>query len=113
MDFYFGSNFIENSWGLLQPDPSQSQKIALASLAGLLIPGLAFDLAGGRLGHGQGYYDRFLLGYTGLKVGICFSFQILSQALVLEPHDQKVDFIITENSVHEVSENCTQLKECS
>ena len=47
----------------------------------VLVPGMAFDAAGHRLGRGKGYYDRFLAGncHTALKIGVCFPFQRVAE----------------------------------
>lgn len=56
-----------------------------------VIPGMAFDSEGHRLGRGRGYYDRLLPRLTHAhKVGVCFPFQFLD-AVPFEPHDQRVD----------------------
>ena len=61
-----------------------------------LLPGVAFDLAGGRLGYGGGYYDRFLeKGFACPRVGLCFEFQLV-ESLPLAPWDQRVNYICTE-----------------
>ena len=61
-----------------------------------LLPGVAFDLAGGRLGYGGGYYDRFLeKGLDCPRVGLCFEFQLV-ESLPLAPWDQRVNYICTE-----------------
>ena len=60
------------------------------------LPGVAFDLAGGRLGYGGGYYDRFLeKGFNCPRVGLCFEFQLVA-SLPLAPWDQRVNYICTE-----------------
>ena len=61
-----------------------------------LLPGVAFDLTGGRLGYGGGYYDRFLeKGFACPRVGLCFEFQLV-ESLPLAPWDQRVNYICTE-----------------
>ena len=61
-----------------------------------LLPGVAFDLAGGRLGYGGGYYDRFLAEALNCpRVGLCFEFQLV-ESLPLAPWDQRVNYICTE-----------------
>lgn len=61
-----------------------------------LLPGVAFDLKGGRLGYGGGYYDRFLEhGLTCPLVGLCFEFQLV-ESLPLAPWDRRVNHICTE-----------------
>ena len=62
-----------------------------------LIPGMAFDADGNRLGRGKGYYDRFLPKLKNAKkIGICFDFQILEQ-VPTEKHDARVEKVITSN----------------
>jgi len=62
----------------------------------ILIPGLAFDERGGRIGRGKGFYDRYLDGKSSLKVGLAFEAQLLRKKLALEPHDQLLDGLVTE-----------------
>lgn len=62
----------------------------------VLVPGLAFDLAGVRLGRGKGFYDRWLGANPAAKsLGVCFKCQLLEN-LPAEPHDVRVDAILTE-----------------
>lgn len=69
----------------------------------MIVPGLAFDLAGNRLGFGGGYYDRFLgtRQNTWPLVGFCYDFQIVD-ALKAMPWDCKMDYIFSENGCHGV-----------
>jgi 5-formyltetrahydrofolate cyclo-ligase len=60
----------------------------------ILVPGVAFDLNGNRLGRGKGFYDRLLQKIRCKKAGVCFDAQLL-QKIPAEPHDAKVDFILT------------------
>ncbi len=63
----------------------------------MLLPGLAFDLKGNRLGYGAGYYDRFLTKYGGdhfIKVALAYDFQI-QERVPAEEHDIRMDYIIT------------------
>jgi 5-formyltetrahydrofolate cyclo-ligase len=61
----------------------------------ILVPGLAFDSSNNRIGYGAGYYDKFLAEKSSArKIGICYDFQVKGQ-LPIEPHDIKMDFIIT------------------
>jgi 5-formyltetrahydrofolate cyclo-ligase len=60
----------------------------------IILPGIAFDRAGGRLGHGKGFYDRFLAKAPGLRVGFCAEFQVAPE-IPVEPWDQRVDALCT------------------
>lgn len=62
----------------------------------LVLPGLAFDRRGGRLGFGGGYYDRFLdSAWVCPRVGLCFAFQVIKN-LPLQQWDQRVHYLCTE-----------------
>lgn len=69
----------------------------------LFIPGVGFGLEGRRLGRGKGYYDRYLENSKALKIGVCWSEQIVSE-LPVESHDCHMDFIITENFCWDVKQ---------
>ena len=65
----------------------------------VLVPGLAFDTAGGRLGRGKGFYDRWLAANpTVPSVGICFKCQIV-ESLPFEAHDARMKAIVSEEGV--------------
>ena len=61
----------------------------------VVVPGVAFDRKGHRLGRGGGYYDRLLAGFYGRSAALAFDFQILP-AIPVEPHDRPVDALVTE-----------------
>lgn len=65
----------------------------------VLIPGIGFDRLGNRLGFGEGYYDRFLDGFCGTKIGVCYDFQV-SEYIPSDEHDIKMDYIITEKRIY-------------
>ncbi|MCR4879593.1 MAG: 5-formyltetrahydrofolate cyclo-ligase [Bacilli bacterium] len=60
----------------------------------VVTPGLAFDYSLNRLGHGKGYYDRFLMDYKGLIIGVAFKEQVL-QEVPFDSNDVKMDVLIT------------------
>lgn len=66
----------------------------------IVIPGVAFDLSGKRIGYGKGYYDKTLhvLEGRGKLVGFCYDFQLVHE-ITDEPHDVKMDLLITEKRV--------------
>lgn len=61
----------------------------------VLVPGLAFTAQGHRLGRGGGFYDRWLAGFTGKKIGLCFVEQLLRE-LPSEKHDVVMDRVVTD-----------------
>jgi len=65
-----------------------------------VVPGLAFDVTGNRLGRGGGFYDRFLpkLSPSAIVVGLAFDCQVV-QSIPVEPHDRCVDLLITETAI--------------
>ncbi len=63
-----------------------------------LVPGLAFDQTGNRLGRGRGYYDRLLTGATGIKIGVAHDCQIVP-AIPTHAHDVRMDYVATETRV--------------
>ena len=78
-------------FGIVEPDPALSPAVPAAAINLVLAPGLAFTPAGDRLGHGAGYYDRFLASLPPdvPTAGICFSCQVLPE-LPTAPHDVRV-----------------------
>ena len=60
----------------------------------ILVPGVAFDWNGNRLGRGRGFYDRLLKQVSGLKCGVGYDFQLIGK-IPVEPHDAKVNFVVT------------------
>jgi 5-formyltetrahydrofolate cyclo-ligase len=71
-----------------------------AELGAIVTPGLAFDLRGGRLGRGMGFYDRFIASARAasappLVVGVCAEVQVVS-AVPMDAHDERVDWVVTE-----------------
>jgi len=85
-------------WNLREPEnpePMEASKLDL-----ILVPAMAFDASGVRLGHGGGHYDRLLLNVTGYRLGLAFHEQVVEQ-LPREPHDEPVQAILTEQKLFE------------
>ncbi|MBN2505137.1 MAG: 5-formyltetrahydrofolate cyclo-ligase [Verrucomicrobia bacterium] len=68
--------------------------LALKRLDFVLVPGVAFDTCGRRLGRGKGYYDRLLARVRGMTCGIAFDGQVLAE-VPFEPHDVPLNCILT------------------
>lgn len=77
------------------------RRVEMAALDLILVPGVAFDRAGGRLGHGFGYYDRLLTTARAdtLLVGLAFECQIFD-TIPMTPEDVSVDWIVSEQAVY-------------
>lgn len=85
------------SFGLQQPRRG-SPEASPESLEVALVLGLAFDRRGFRLGHGRGYFDRFLAGRAFPTVGLAYDFQ-LRDSLPVEPHDVAMTAVVTERQI--------------
>lgn len=59
-----------------------------------VVPGVAFDRSGNRLGRGRGYYDRFLSRFPGTTIGVCADYRLVDN-IPAESHDVKMDYVIT------------------
>lgn len=79
-------------------EPSDSAPLVPASEIGFaVIPGMAFDRSGGRLGRGKGYYDRLLPSLICLKAAVAYGHQLVEEVPV-EAHDVRMDMVITPNN---------------
>jgi 5-formyltetrahydrofolate cyclo-ligase len=77
------------------PEPKESCALLLLKRLDLiLVPGVAFDRHGRRLGRGKGYYDRLLRNLSGIKCGVAFDEQVISEVPVAA-HDKYVNCILT------------------
>lgn len=90
------STLTPGRFGIHEPNPAIHPPVDVASIDLVLVPGLAFDLAGHRLGHGAGYYDRFLSQIPLIpRIGIALASQHLP-TLPAEPHDEQVALLISD-----------------
>jgi 5-formyltetrahydrofolate cyclo-ligase len=92
---------VPSRLGLLEPRPD-APAIALSDIAAFVIPGLAFDRQGGRIGWGRGYYDATIARAPhALRVALAFECQVLER-IPREAHDMAVHVIITEVGTYTV-----------
>lgn len=108
MRWYTIENFEgleKNPKGMDEP-PADSAYELDPSLAGpdvlAIVPGLAFDAHGRRVGYGGGYYDVFLASFAGVSAGLCREAQLvgdLNALGVTEDHDMAVDVVVTERRI--------------
>lgn len=91
-------DLVPGAMQILEPTGDQ---IVTANEGLMLMPGLAFDLQGNRVGYGAGYYDRYLEKFDSsklVKVAYAFDFQIVDHILV-EEHDRRVDAVVTDRRI--------------
>jgi 5-formyltetrahydrofolate cyclo-ligase len=92
-------------WNIFEPPPERWQeadrKIQPTELDMVIVPGVAFDTQGGRLGNGAGYYDRLLrqVRPDTLLAGVCYESQLLPD-INMQCHDVTMDEVITEQAVY-------------
>lgn len=92
-------NLEPNSFGIFEPKLPLEKDESKTKLDLIILPGVAFDRKGNRIGMGKGYYDRFLVSQKGVPlVALAYSEQILDQ-LPCKPYDEPVDMIVTEKEV--------------
>jgi len=93
-------DIIQNPEGLLIPDAARCKKVPIDCIDIAIVPGLAFDEKGGRLGSGDGYYDHLIpkLPITTRKVAVALETQMVP-LVPMESHDKYVDIIITDSRI--------------
>ena len=87
------SDLQAGHFGIREPG-RHCARLASGRLDLILVPGVAFDLRGGRLGRGKGYYDQLLSGLRGTTCGVAFDQQIVDE-IPVAPHDVRLDCILT------------------
>jgi 5-formyltetrahydrofolate cyclo-ligase len=91
-----------SGFGLREPS-SDAPAVAVEDIAAFVVPGLAFDRMGGRLGWGRGHYDAtFAAAPRALRIGLAFERQVVDQ-VAREAHDEALHIIITEVATHVVA----------
>lgn len=90
------SVFIQDAYGIQSPDKKTSKIINPKEIDLAIVPMLAYDSYGNRLGYGGGYYDRYLprLREDAIVVGLAFSNQFVEE-IPIEKYDKKLEYVIT------------------
>jgi len=88
--------FNITDWGI--PEPVVVSPVYMNDPDVIIVPLLAADRYGNRIGYGKGYYDRFLTGASGLRVGLCPDCCLVSD-IPIEPHDEQLDVLVTESGI--------------
>ena len=85
-----------NSFGILEPSEINCKELSDFSQSVCIVPALAFDKNGQRIGYGKGYYDRFLAHYNQTKIGICYD-EFLLDSIICDKNDIAVDKVVTQS----------------
>lgn len=105
--FKLPCSFKKGQAGIQEPDPRTTLELRFEEYKKIycLVPGLAFDRNGVRLGRGKGVYDRFFSSLADnvqvFKVGVCWSFQLIG-SIPSECHDQRMDALLTEEEIIDI-----------
>ncbi len=91
-------------------EPTNRTHFPSSDIEAVFVPGLAFDHLGNRLGYGGGNFDQLMarLRPSTLKIALCFDCQLSSTTLPTEPHDLRVDYIVTERHLVDCRLNLNQ-----
>lgn len=110
------SSWISGRWGVPEPDPANTSEWDLSIPPDIvLVPGLAFNEQGGRLGYGGGYYDRLYAKLrkaggtlTTLWIGFAYEQQVIAEPLPMEPHDLRLNALATDAGVRWLADESDQ-----
>ena len=91
--YFDGEERLQPGEGYAIPEPVGELFADWGKIDLILVPGVAFDKSGNRLGRGKGYYDKVLKQTGAYKLGVCFDFQLVERVPV-EPHDVKMDRVV-------------------
>ena len=105
MEFYYVNDITdleEGMYGIRAPKGG-CEKFDDCKNSVCIVPGIAFDKKGYRLGYGKGYYDRFLEHFDGISVGLCFN-EMLEEDLPADSFDKRADYIITDKQIYNITD---------
>jgi 5-formyltetrahydrofolate cyclo-ligase len=86
-------------YGIREPKAENIRPMPYSEIDAILVPAVAFDRRGYRVGYGGGYYDRFLPQVPrAIRIGLAFSCQVVAE-IPAEPHDVPVDRMVTEEEI--------------
>ncbi len=92
--------------GIYEPAPDESKRAGINDVDLIIVPGVSFDIYGNRIGYGGGYYDIILSDKKTNSPVIALSYEEqIVQEIPSEPHDIKVDIIITDQRIININEN--------
>ena len=92
------NDLSKGDFGVLEPSPKKRIASKTESFDLIIVPGIAFDINGGRIGYGKGFYDRFLVQTKAFRLALAFDFQVI-ESIPTELHDVPMNGIITESKI--------------
>ena len=107
------NDLVPGYYGIPEPDPKKCPQVEAERIDIAVIPGSVFDVKGGRLGYGGGYYDRFLLNDApqATRIGFAFELQVVEQVPLLA-HDQPLDILVTEKRIVDTRHQTERSSRC-
>jgi len=90
------------TYGIPEPGKEFFRPVMPEKIDIVIVPGIAFDKSGYRVGYGGGFYDRFLKTTKALRVGLAFQLQIVEEKLPSGPLDLPVDLVMTEDTMYDI-----------
>ena len=97
-----GDDLEKGFFGIEEPITGKCRQIKAPHEGICIVPGLAFDENGIRMGYGKGYYDRFLASFRGIRIGLCYECCIYSGTLPHDEYDAQMDLVISEKMVRKM-----------
>ena len=100
MEFHYITSFDDVSPGtfsVLEPDPTLPIVTDFSGCL-MIVPGMQFDMKGYRIGYGKGYYDRYMVRFTGISAGICYSDE-LKPFMYHGRYDRQADIVVTDKRI--------------
>ncbi len=99
MDFYYINSLddlVSGYFGVREPDISKCSVVTDFTDSVCIVPALAYDKKGYRLGYGKGFYDKFLQKFNCISIGLCYN-ELIVDELPINKFDISVNYIITED----------------
>ena len=95
--------FEKGSFGIFEPN-TNCNIVTVEDMDCIIVPILAFDESGARMGHGKGFYDEMLAGFRRPKIGLAHEWQCSETSIPMEDHDVRLDYVITEKGIRKLSQ---------
>ena len=100
MEFHYIESFEELHSGTFSVLEPQESKPIVTDFSGclMIVPGMQFDMQGYRIGYGKGYYDRYMVKFKGISVGICYADE-LKPFMYHGRYDRAVNIVLTDKKI--------------